>query len=272
MGKDESTVAAFNEVLSKIETITSFDDPIEAKGESIELLKETIKKTHLFASLSYNSKFAKFLRHCFEMFFDEPNNLELCVDALLMSDIDALGSTEASFREVIEKLYCMPKYSRLKAINFVKKSKKVSFQDSRNETRLYKRAERANMTRALYRNPDIGEFTPTTRLQNQEPVGLFIPKKMKNDSLIITEEMKNQQKRESSVQRVMNTNTSSVFYPTELPFSLLENVSLPIPLLNYEMKNRLPENMNVNNLTRISLKIPSVENIFKDINLLFKCD
>ncbi|RVD93050.1 hypothetical protein TUBRATIS_004270 [Tubulinosema ratisbonensis] len=252
----------YKEILSKINKIFLKEDLIEVKYDSLELLKDLSTKTQLFASLSFSSEFKKFLLVSFEMFFDEPENLEICVDTLLMSDINELKRSEPGFIQVIERLQKIPKYAKL-SIFKTKKTKKVSFLDSKNEIKFYTKSESSKSNISSYKTLDIGEYKLE---ENKED--WYTPKKLKNSFRKNIPEMKIQTKRESKVKKV--SNLTKVYYPAESFGNLLDNVTVNIPVFDYSVKNIIPQNCNVNNLMKCKNSIPSIEDIFKDVDCLFK--
>lgn len=252
------------EALTKITDILQKEDPIEIKYDSLELLKYLDGKQKLVTSLSFTPEFKKFLLECYEIFAQDPKNSDYFVDVFLISEMNELIKSEPLFQEIIGILSKNDRYKNLMIVLNKRKSKRVSFLDSKNEVIFIPKEQKSK---------SFGSFLPDSdviisKFDNSKDK--WVVKRLQNYFTKITPETKYQKKRENEKKREVNTNIANTFYPTSLPYITVDNNVKSIPLFNYDVKNILPDDFDISKLIKNNIKLPNADCIFNDVTSIFK--
>lgn len=252
----KDAVEKCSSTIRRLEMITESHDIVLAKNLALAELCSLVKQKDFVQVLALEPTFIKFLRRCFDMFHEEAEKLESCVDTLLLAGFSVSQLGEFGFGEVLNMLSTIERYrslvENLRGVTgvFVSKKKRtprrVSFQEEKNEVRYYVKEEDTLLKHGGYGNNDINEALVLRSLRRQAEVrdiDWFRPEKLKlseEEPRVKSLYRASEALRESTSFEITNTDSSIDFFPSEAYISLEDNKSRWLPLINYGERNVLP--------------------------------
>lgn len=252
----EDAVEKCSHAIRRLGAIMETHDAVLARSLALDELRSLVKQKDFVQVLSLEPVFIKFLRRCFDMFLEDTEKLEFCVDTLLLAGLSVSQLGEFGFGEVLDMLSTIERYrglvENLRGVAGAPAAKKkrtprrVSFQEERNEVRYYVKEEETLFRHGGYGDKDRNEalvLRSWRRLAETREVDWFSPEKL---SLAEKEPKATSPYRASEAQRertsfeITNTDSSVDFFPSEAYLSLEENESRWLPLIDYGAENTLP--------------------------------
>ncbi|KAL0265873.1 UNVERIFIED_CONTAM: hypothetical protein PYX00_011590 [Menopon gallinae] len=232
-------------------------DTVLARNLALIELRSLVKQKDFVRVLSLENVFIKFLKKCFEMFHEDTNKLELCVDTLLLAGLSVSQLDEFGFGEVLDMLGAIERYCGLvknlrgdagpSAGARRRTPRRVSFQEARNEVRYYVKEEEAHFKHGGYTDKDRNEahaLRAAMRHAEAKSIDWFAPERLR---LVWEEERPkslyraSEEKAQRTSFEITNTDPSVDFFPCEAHIPVVDNESKWLPLISYGARNMLPE-------------------------------